>query len=121
MGRGGGVMDVIKFRAWHHGIKHMYKVVGFNFKHGTVSMETDGHPMVTAQDNVVIEQYTGLKDKNGDEIYEGDIVSDFRCMKFKVIFKDSAFCLKQLNCDYYEIIAKYGSLEVVGNIHESEV
>jgi hypothetical protein len=56
-------MREIKFRAWHKESKEMFYDGGrhvFQWKH-------DGQP-------VIIEQFTGLLDKNGKEIYEGDIL-----------------------------------------------
>lgn len=114
-------MREIKFRIWDIRRKE-WALNGLNitFPIGMLSKSAIEH-------GFVLMQYTGLKDKNGKEIYEGDIVSDG--IMEQVVFWDQykcAFRLYKPNSVFnpaprYDLLQSGVSrIEIIGNIYENE-
>lgn len=132
-------MREIKFRCWHKNGKHLH---GMTFAPAMMYDETPGDCLkwkADRQEIVDIMQFTGLCDKNGKEIYEGDIVK--RCAGYEgdtfenategeVRWDDGGFALVKpdYNSNTFEAyIASLDScevanwyIEVIGNIWEKE-
>ena len=126
-------MREIKFRCWDKENKEMLEVQELDY-----ADSYDGQPMVRTTmyndyfdtEDMILMQYTGLKDKNGKEIYEGDIVhipDDYEEYGFasgenySIDFKDGRFRLKpkyKPNAIGYDLEFTE-ELEVIGNIYEN--
>ena len=109
-------MREIKFKLWHKGFKKFFTT---NYS-DQISMMPDGNIFWMGEcetDNFIILQYTGLKDENGREIYEGDIVRHATWGDvYEVIFEDGGFYV--LSSYDFQTINEY-PLEVIGNIFEN--
>ena len=128
-------MRDIKFRGktgttegkkWVYG--YLYKIKSF-FSENYQYFIKNEHLQETSVDEESVGQYTGLKDRNMKEIYEGDIIFDsFYERKAKVVFLEGAFWLDYIE-DFkeyetirkrYQLLANYDDktvLEVIGNIY----
>ena len=102
-----------------------YITIGFSRAGELRSYSTENGMGPVLDDSYIVEQYTGLKDKNGKEIYEGDIMR-YDAIDYKVLWADyyAGFETKRLNSPWnnagltLHFLASVG--RVIGNIHENQ-
>lgn len=74
------------------------------------------------KERFILEQYTGLHDKNGTEIYEGDIfVMNDPNLKHTVEWHDTGFMGKQNGTigSYVGLCSWLDRIQIIGNIHKN--
>lgn len=111
-------MREIKFRAWD-GIKMLDNPKFEFFNHGKNGRAV---MMANEDENVEIMQYTGLKDKNGKEIFEGDIVRNKLGSIGPVVFAPGSFRFDiKEGTNLFSFCSGYErdrhDIEVIGNIY----
>lgn len=122
-------MREIKFRAWYEEDKEMQRVtdIYFNKKTGEIeSFVTKGEKCNyhTDLDNHILMQYTGLKDQNGVEIFEGDVLY-FEPYETHINDRvvqniDGAYHGRLIRSGYSKLLAEcVYETKVIGNIYEN--
>lgn len=115
-------MREIKFRAWKkEGTQEMFhKVLSIDWYNNEIKIEYIGYRIDEDKlSDFELMQHTGLKDKNGVEIYEGDIVKYFRNELAVIVYRDGGVDIRSLSWgDCEPLQRRLGEIEVIGNIYE---
>ena len=115
------------FGKWRYGSyvhfdkKPTHNCFNCNYKDFIVTNEVDGAHYYPITDLSSIGQYTGLKDKNGKKIYDGDIVefANLDLPNMAIRFDNGSFMFCEDENSTYEELRMTYTVEVVGNIYDT--
>ncbi|EAD3234523.1 hypothetical protein EAT10_14420 [Listeria monocytogenes] len=117
-------MREIEFRAWDKEVKEM------DYNPSVIEI-WQNKPIneqfrLESEEKLVWMQYTGLKDKNGNKIFEGDIVDisvydrlDWSSIKGKVVFLNGAWLVEDVGHFAITLQSETNEIEIIGNVHEN--
>lgn len=119
-------MREIKYRAWDTKKNTWCNIIVIDLNgnlYFSTSSQGNGEVVLVGplnKDIIILQQYTGLKDRNGKEIYEGDIVNDGAKVYKKIGFNFGSFTLDlidgRIDCSLFDCTP---SIFIVGNIYEN--
>jgi len=132
-------MREIKFRAWDKDNKTMKTPDSIHWTGGEIDIvrveEQQGvsengvifRKLIPIKDYILM-QYTGLEDRNGKAIYEGDIIGNpITVEKYQVKYSQDRFVISSLfdsmttqRDGFYDLFQGCSNLEVIGNIYENK-
>jgi uncharacterized phage protein (TIGR01671 family) len=126
-------MREIKFRVWdiYRNRMKTLKTISFGFspkKEHLITATSENGDVTDLSNRFVLLQYTGLKDKNGKEIYDGDIMENSLIIKWNQLhncfgyFSNNGF-VKEILSNVYDskgnLTYCYVGFEIIGNIYEN--
>ena len=118
-------MREIKFRVWNiDGYISLNKAIHDDIIVIQVPSSSNNSLIEVNWEGVELEQFTGMLDTNGVEIYEGDVVAIPECKELKVVewsVKSCCFVLRHLPSKKYSenfYLEEFSQITVVGNIHQ---
>ena len=116
-------MRMIKFRIFNKKIKSYIDI------HSSAIMIDE---LNNLNDNLIVEQFTGLHDKNGKEIYEGDILNVGENLVCEIVYVDKNVedYGDEIHCAFHAKVYIHNktipldsylknNCEIIGNIHEN--
>lgn len=110
-------MRELKFRVWSEEDREYRTDLNvFRLHDGKIVCTSPAYSL--EGDRFDVEQYTGIKDKNGNEIYEGDVLESTWNGDKAVVVWNNVEGEWEHYADF-NTYSKYGGSVVIGNIHEN--